>query len=234
MRRAVLACIALAAVALLLLANSEKSKAADHGDSPSVGQCDIADLYSWMTPDANRLVLAATFGGGFSTGCQYVFHTKSQDAFGAADGTPTMIICQYDNNAMSCWVGEPNNPGGGTFQSYVSGDVNNTVQSDDGMVSLFAGDRDDPFFFNGEGFNATIETVRGAAAGLTPDEYGCPAVDAGTSAALVAQLASDADGNPGVDSFAGINTSALVLELDKSLVNSGGDIISVWASTRQR
>jgi hypothetical protein len=234
MRRVALACIALAAVALLLLVNTEKSKAADHGDSPSVGQCDIADLYSWMTPDANRLVLAATFGSGFSNGCQYVLHTKSMDAFGAADGTSTMIICHYDNNAMSCWVGEPNNPGGGTFQSYVSGDINATTQSDDGMVSLFAGDRDDPFFFNGEGFNATVETVRGAAAGLVPDEYGCPAVDAGTSAALVAQLGNNAAGDPGTDSFAGLNTYALVLELDKTLVNGGGDIISVWASTRQR
>jgi hypothetical protein len=219
----------------LLLSTTEKTKAANHGDSPSVGQCDIGDLYSWMSADAGNLVLVSTYPTGFSNGCQYVFHTRSMAAFGDANSTPTMIICQYEDSTMSCWVGEPGDTaGGGGYVSSVSGAVDATVTSDDGMVKLFAGLRDDPFFFNGEGFNATVQTVRDAAPNLTPDQYGCPAVDAGTSAALVAQLANDANGNPGVDNFAGVNTSALVLELDKSLVTSGGEVISVWASTRER
>ena len=55
-----------------------------------------------------------------------------------------------------------------------------------------------------------------------------------TSNTLVTQLQTTSAGDPAVDSFLGVNTGALVIELDKTLVNSGGDILGVWASTRER
>ena len=233
MRRVLIGLVGCAGIAALLMSGVDNTKAADHGDSPNVGVCDIGDLYSWMTTDAGKVVMVATMGGGFSDTCQYVFHVNSQSAFGEAR-TATMVVCQYDAE-MHCWVGNPGESmGGDSFQAYVTGAADVTNSSDDGAVDMFYGMRDDPFFFNGEGFNATVDAVIAAAGGLTFDADGCPALDANTSNTLVTQLQTTAAGAPAVDNFAGTNTSALVIELDKTLVNSGGDILAIWASTRER
>jgi hypothetical protein len=143
-----------------------------------------------------------------------------------------MVLCQYDNNEISCWVGEAGETEGGAYQAKVSGAPGATIEGEG--IKLYAGSREDPFFFNLTGFNTAVDTVRGAAPDLTPDAYGCPNVDAATSAALVEQLSTDGAGGPAADSFAGRNVTALVVELDKTLVNSGGPTLAIWASTRQR
>jgi hypothetical protein len=232
MRRVFLGILAAASMAALLLVGHDSTNAADHLDSPSVaGPCDIADLYSWMTPDANRVVMAMTMNAAaLSDQCQYVFHVGSASAFGE-QLTSTLVVCQYQNNEIACWVGEPGQTQG-AYQAKVSGATGATLE-DEG-IKLYAGSREDPFFFNLAGFNTAVATVRGAAGDLTPNEYGCPNVDAATSAVLVQQLSSDGAGGPAVDSFAGKNVTAVVVELDKTLVNSGGPVLGIWASTRQR
>jgi hypothetical protein len=209
--------------------------AADHRDSPGPkGEppADINDLYSWV--DGNNIVLALTVfpqagaDAEFSPDVQYVFHTQSHAAFGGA-GTAVDIICTFDaTKAISCWVGDTD---------YVTGDASAPagLASTSGMFKVFAGLRDDPFFFNLDGFNDTIATVEAAAGGLVFDAAGCPAVDMATSGVLVGKLSTDPlstpPGGPAKDFFAGFNTLAIVISIDKSLLNGGGDIMSVWAST---
>jgi hypothetical protein len=105
------------------------------------------------------------------------------------------------------------------------------IQSDSGKVSVFAGRRDDPFFFELVGFKQTVEIVKAAAPSLMFDEDGCPAVDAQTSAALVAQLQQGADGEDASNTFAGSKVHSLVLQLDKELVTPGGPVVGVWAAS---
>lgn len=223
-----------AGIVILALAPS-LALAADHVDAPAVmadPTADLTDVLAWMDPSGGKmnLVLAipsAGAGSTFSDAVQYVFHVESMAAYGMP-GQSTNIICTFDTSqTVSCWVGN---------QAYVSGDASNPtgIMSSDGMVKVFAGRRDDPFFFNASGFGATIGVVAGAAAGLTFDSAGCPALDSATSTALVTQLQSEPGGGmPAMNDFAGNEVLALVLQVDVSLLDGGGPIAAVWASTRR-
>lgn len=226
--RTLLACGALAVVATA----SGSLLAADHFDSPAPQTdplTDITDLFAWMTPDAQKLNLAigvaplADPGMTFGTSVQYVFHVNSSAGYGEAQ-TETQVICQfYTSSNIECWAGD----------EYLEGDPSDPagITSASGNLRVFAGLRNDPFFFEGAGFNETVSTVVAAAPSLTFDGEGCPAVDADTSAALVGQLQSGEDGAAASDTFAGNDVLALVVQVDKSVVNSGGPVLGVWAST---
>lgn len=222
------------AMALALTAAATTALAADHLDAPAVTAspaADITDTYAWL--DSGNVVLVmnvaplATSTSKFDDTVQYVFHTESRAGFGMP-GTKVDIICTFDSaQKISCWVGS---------QGYVTGDASATggLAAADGSFKVYAGLRDDPFFFNLEGFNDAVGTVEGAAASLTFDAAGCPAVDAATSGALVGMLSGTAKGTmPAVDFFAGKNVLSIVLSVDKKLLNAGGGIMSFWASTNK-
>ncbi len=208
--------------------------AADHADGPAVRAdpaADINDLFAWMSQDAEKLYLAlsvfpfASAGSRFSDSVQYVFHIGSGTEFGgvADDGE---IICTFNAaQDVQCWAGETS----------VLGDASSPagLVSDDGRLRVFAGPRNDPFYFNLSGFNATTRIVAGAAPSLTFDAAGCPMVDAATSNVLVTQLRTNPEAGPPLDDFVGGNVLALVLEVDKSLVAGNGPIVGVWASTNR-
>jgi hypothetical protein len=164
----------------------------------------------------------------FSENVQYVFHTQSHAGFGAA-GTPVDIICTFDAaKTIQCWAGA---------DEYVTGDASAPagISSASGKVKVFAGLRDDPFFFNLDGFNDTVSFVTANAGTLMFDEAFCPAIDANLSGVLVGKLSTDPlstpPGGPAQDFFAGLNTLAIVISIDKTLLTGGGEIMSVWAST---
>jgi len=229
-------------LAIAVLAVSIPALAADHVDSPAATAeptADITDVYAWMTHDAdmlNVIVNVAPFAGDaaeFSTATQYAVHIGSSMAYGEAP-TTEMLMCQfYTEHAIECWLGD----------SYLEGDPSDPegIVSEDGSLRVFAGLRDDPFFFELNGFKATVETVVAAVPTLVEndliDDNGCPLLDAETGAALRGQLMSGVaapgeGGAPGAsDTFAGQNVLSLVFQIDKELVNSGGDLLSVWAST---
>lgn len=227
---------------IAVLAVSIPALAADHVDSPAAiaePTADITDVYAWMTEDAemlNVILNVAPFAGDaaeFSTATQYAVHIGSSMAYGE-ESTAHMLVCQfYTEHAIECWLGE----------TYVAGDPRDPegIVSEDGSLRVFAGLRDDPFFFELSGFRATVEAVVSAVPTLVDndliDENGCPMLDPETGAALRAQLMSGAaaageGGAPGAsDSFAGQNVLSMVFQIDKEIVNSGGDLLSVWAST---
>ncbi len=209
-------------------------RAADHEDSPGVRadpSADFGDVIAWMSSDAQRLHLLATVvrrattESRFSDATVYVFHTQSRTAFGEPGATPVDVSCTFEGTTtqiVTC-------SGGG---STVTGDASDPagITSQDGKLRVFAGLRNDAFFFNSSGFNATRGAVINAASSLTFDAAGCPALDEATSNALVTTLMTT-DGGPAVDAFGNANILVLAVAVDKSLVTAGGPIVSVYGST---
>lgn len=207
-------------------------QAADHIDSPAaVGDplADITDVYAWMDADAehlNVIVNVSPFSGEaskFSPAVVYAVHVGSSAEYGAKQ-TEAQILCQfYSAEGIECWLGD----------EYVSGDASKVtgVSSKSGKLKVFAGLRDDPFYFELNGFRETVKAVVAAAPSLEFNTHGCPAVDEKTSAALVGQLQSGIDGAKASDTFGGANVLSLVLQVDKTLLTKGGPLLSVWAGT---
>jgi hypothetical protein len=73
--------------------------------------------------------------------------------------------------------------------------------------------------------------VTAAKANLAFDTNRCPLLDAPTATALVTQLKTAPDGGAPQDHFLGANLLAIVVQLDKSILTSGGPVVSVWAAT---
>ena len=207
------------------------ASAADHLDSPAASAeptADITDVYAWMNGEADRLNLVmnvhhmAGADARFSDAVSYVFHVGSASAFGEPQ-TEMDVVCQfYAVDRIECWAGD----------EYVEGDPSSTdgLTSDGGALRVFAGRRDDPFFFELVGFQETVKAVVAAAPGLEFVD-GCPTLDASTAGALVGQLQHGQDGADASNSFAGSSVLSLVIQLHKNLVTAGGPIVSVWGST---
>jgi len=218
--------------------------AADHTDGPQATAdpaADITDVFAWTSSDGTKLNLimnvfpAATAAAKFSNAVQYVLHTQSHPGFGQAAAASEDIVCTFDTSQrVSCWAGT----------EYVNGDASSTtgIASGDGKLRVFTGLRDDPFFFNLDGFKHLVATVKSAVAANAlpaPDAAGCydlgdPNASGTTANTLVKFLMSDVSGNqPPVDHFKGLNVLSIVLQVDLSIVNKGGPIVSVWGSTNR-
>jgi hypothetical protein len=204
--------------------------AADHNDAPGATAeptADITDLFAWMNADADMLNLVmnvhhmAGETAEFSDAVTYVFHVNSSSAFGAAQ-TETNIVCQfYTSDGIECWAGD----------EYLTGDPSDTdgITSASGNMRVFAGRRDDPFFFELTGFQETVAAA--IAAEPTLDAEGCPDIDDTTSGILVDQLQHGADGAEPSNTFAGSSVLSIVVQIDKTLVDEGGPMLGVWGST---
>jgi hypothetical protein len=224
--------LGLSALAVILFA-APLALAADHQDGPAATadpSADITDVFAWMSPDASMVNLVmdvfpfATGTPLFSNTVQYVFHTSSRPSFGMASAASVNVICTFDTGqTISCWAGA----------EYVTGDASSAtgLTSASGKLKVFAGLRNDPFFFNLDGFKATVADVTAAKGSLGFDTHGCPALDAPTVTALVTQLATAPDGGAPQNHFLGANLLAIVVQVDKSILTSGGPLVSVWAAT---
>lgn len=190
-----------------ILAGPGVALAADHIDSPQTindPAADITDLYAFMNPnDANELVLVAdvnpfaTSATRFSDAVLYTFHLTN----GA--GTGNEIQCTFDtpdettlDQTVTC-----TGPGNRT----VSGPIGQVNTNSDFRV--FAGVRDDPFFFDEEAFLNTVQS-------------GSPQFT-----------------DPGTDFFAGLNVASIVVGIDVSAISQGSGEArftqSVWLSTER-
>lgn len=218
------------------LAGEKRLEAADHTDPPAISanvKADLNDLFAWI--DGSDLALALTIeknaanGAGFSDAVQYVIHVDR-------GGTMTEVICEFDstdNTAVRCYVGRADD------FVLVEGDPSDSASplTGDG-IRIYAGLRNDPFFFNGAGLTATAAFVNMVAGTLTLDANGCPELDGATAGALVNCLTTQCDVGPGeqanaaaVDNFAGENVLALVVTVPMASVTGSGDTLKVWGST---
>lgn len=220
----------LAVVALL----ATQGQAADHVDSPTLTtnpMADITDVYSWMTGSNLNLVMdvSPTDDGthSFGSAVLYVFHltSKVELGVGAPGGVETKVILRFaSNTSVECWVTDAT----GT-KDYVTGDPSNPagVASILGKVKVFAGRRSDPFFFNATGFAAAVTAIKMFPTNPPPDAAGCPIGINTTDAGQVRSLLAT-----GGDAFATTNVMSVVVQLDKSLVNSDANTtVAVWGST---
>ncbi len=208
------------------------ASAADHIDAPAATaepNADVTDVYTWMSTDATKVNLIvnvhhmAGADSAFSPAVQYAIHINSAAKFGDK-ATESVMLCQfYKASGLECWLGD----------EYVVGDPSDTkgITSASGKVRVFAGRRDDPFFFELVGFKETVKAVVAAAKDLTFDDEGCPKLDKPTSDALVGQLQSGAKGAPASNTFAGSSVLSFAFQIDKTLLTKGGPVLGVWAST---
>lgn len=223
---------------------------------------DITDVFAWMNSAGTKVNLAMDVSPAddgtrnFGPSVQYVFHVLSHtgatagSAYGGAisgtgTATETKVICTFaSNTSIQCWVVGANN----TVKDYVTGDPSNTagLTSADGKVRVFAGRRSDPFFFNFDGFTDAVAFVDGVegsnGSGLDAlkDAAGCPNISGvpGAPEQLQAYLGEGSGSGSGAhlcaggDCFAKLNVQAIVLQIDKTLLNDGSNIVlSVWGST---
>ena len=218
------------------------ARSADHLDAPATKidhPADINDVYTFLDGTNVAFVMttfpAAPAGTKFSDAVQYVFHTASGAALLTGTTQDYNIICTFDAaQKIQCW--------GGTDE-YVTGDASAAagVASADGKMKVFAGMRADPFFFNLDGFKDATKFVATNAPALVDagifNGAGCPQLPVGTAAVVGGKLAGNPDaaaaGIPD-DFFKKLNGMAIVVSIDKSLINKGGPVTSVWASTHKK
>lgn len=213
---------------------ASQGRAADHADSPTLSgnpMADITDVYAWMTGSNLNLVMDVSplddTTHSFDPAVLYVFHLTSKSGLGvgASGGTETKVICRFaSNSSVQCWA---TNAAGTTTRDYVTGDPRDPagVTSALGKFKVFAGPRSDPAFFNVAGLTSAVGLVNGLAPAL--DASGCPSALTPAQAGMIRTALST-----GADAFAGKNVMAIVVQIDRSLVNTGGNkTVAVWGST---
>lgn len=185
--------------------------AADHLDTPSViadPRADIGDLYAWTSYDGRQLNLAMTIvGHTFSDQLQYVFHIDSGKRFGETTAT-TDIVCRIASAGnVLCKVG-------------------NTA-----VARVFAGLRDDPFYNNVKGTREAYAVAADAMMGSAKsDAAGCPMFGETTSK-LILETWRHTGGGPAKNFLAGWTPASLVVSVDLNVINRGGTMLGVWATT---
>ena len=186
--------------------------AADHIDAPSVTNkpTDITDVYVFRAEDPDNMVFVANTQGLLTPGAtaDAKFDENTLIEFNIdnnGDNVEDLVIqCIVKNGKMKVYG--PAVPKVTGTVSYLN--INKlSVQTDitkyeqepaigigDNGVKVFAGPRDDPFFFDLVRFR---QVIAGQASSFN---------------------------NPGNDTFAGTNVMGLVVEVPKSLLNSTGTI----------
>ncbi len=204
--------IILVACGALLLVGGTILYAADHIDSPAVtGQTtDITDLYVFRAADQNNMVFVANTQGlltpGTTGGAKFDANTLIEfNIDNNNDKIEDLVIqCIYDAATNSMKAYGPVAPSEKGTRSKIEGAVaveaavtaygaSAVIGSQNGF-KLFAGPRDDPFFFDLNRYKAILA---GTAPGFN---------------------------NPGTDAFAGTNVLSVVVEVPKTTLASNGTI----------
>ncbi|HEY5755402.1 MAG TPA: DUF4331 family protein [Steroidobacter sp.] len=202
--------------------------AADHLDTPSViadPRADIGDVFAWTSHDARRLNLAMTIvGHTFSDQLEYVFHIDSGKGFGKTTAT-TDIVCRIASASnVLCKVGNAD---------VASGDASGPkgVEGRNKRLRVFAGLRDDPFYNNVKGTREAYGVAADAMMGVSKnDAAGCPVFNEATSR-LILDTWRHTGGGPAKNFLAGWTPASLVISVDLDVVNRGGTMLGVWATT---
>ena len=194
--------------------------AADHKDSPAVERdpaTDIADVYAFRRGD--NLVVAMTvqnlsISGSatdlFNPRARYqLFVDNTDNSVLAANATITVTF-SGSNPQMFSVAGLTASPIVGACTGF--GNAGSPVVTTSGSIKVFAGPRDDPFFFDLAGFREFLAGTYTPAAGLRSGTTGLPR-----------------------NAFAGLNVAAIVIELPiiavtgQATPNTG--TIRAWGAT---
>lgn len=220
MKRLVLMCASLALAG--------QAFASDHLDTRTViadPRADIGDIFAWTSHDAKRLNLVmAMVGHTFSPDLLYAFHIDSGAKYGATAAT-TSIVCRFPAaNTVVCRAGDAD---------IAQGNAGRTqgLESQNKSFRVFAGLRDDPFFNNVKGSRAAYQVAaRALRNGTALDAAGCAKFDVATSRAILDEW-RHTDKGPATNFLVGWTPASLVISVDLSVVNKGGKMLAVWATT---
>lgn len=213
--------------------------AADHAESPGVDAdpaADFGDVYVFRAPDrpANtRLVGAFTFGNrpaprtriDVGVYCdRNILYTLNIDTNN--DNLPNHVIhARVDRDPRgNCGLQIEGAPGAGA--ATFSGPEGVVFTSPTGLRA-FIGLGDDPFFFDAQGFNATVATFTPGDANDPPT---CPPPIAPGPAC---RLRFSGGANNGTnDSFGFRNVTFIVFEMDLTAIPlAPGGVLRVWGTT---
>lgn len=214
-----------AGVAIALTAGPSGAGAADHLDAPGLTppggdvRLDLTDIYAFRTA-GGRTALVLNVNGFSQAGKQATFATGVPSVAATKRVSYNLRI---DNNGdaredvvLSVTFGNPNKRGVQQMQVRRNGKLvlsgktspfGRVVVNKGKGVRGFAGMRDDPFFFDLQGFINILSSEPGKSF------LGCK--------------------GPRPDAFANSNVSSIVLELKPSLLTHGSSKIGVWATTNQ-
>jgi hypothetical protein len=199
--------------------------AADHIDSPNVTNTpnDITDLYVFRGENTNNLVFVANTQGLMSPSstASARFDENTVMEFNIDNNNDKVedlvIQCKYDAASNSMKVYGPVAPSETGIRSKIEGTETASVAvtpygagapvtaTSANGIKVFAGPRDDPFFFDLTQFK---KIIAGTATGFLP---------AGSA----------------TDAFAGTNVMSVVVEVPKSMLGSSG-AINVWLETKKK
>lgn len=187
--------------------------AADHIDTPAVTNqpSDITDLYVFRAQDPNNLVFVANSQGLMSPAASATakFDENTLLEFNIDNNNDNIedlvIQCKYDAASNKMVVYGPILPttpgtkskleGTGSAEVIVTAYSGTPITGTGSTgIKVFAGPRDDPFFFDLNRYKAILA---GTAPGFN---------------------------NPGTDTFAGTNVMSVVVEVPKTLVGGTGKI----------
>jgi len=193
--------------------------AADHIDAPAVTSkpTDITDVYVFRAQNPDNLVFvantqgllspAATSDAKFDEGTMIEFNIDN-----TGDNVEDLVIqCIAKNGNMRVYgPAKPKVTGTISYlnisdfsvQTAITKYGQDPVIGEEDGIKVFAGPRDDPFFFDLVRFR---QVIAGQASSFN---------------------------NPGNDTFAGTNVLGLVVEVPKSLLGSNNGTINVWAETK--
>jgi Domain of unknown function (DUF4331) len=202
------------AAAMALVVGGGILWAADHVDSP-----DITDVYAFRGADPNNIVFvgntqglmapSATATAKFDVNTLLEFNIDNNN-----DNIEDLVIqAIYDGSKMKFYG--PVAPSQKGTRSQLEGAVTAEVAvtpygnapvtaTGTNGIKVFAGPRDDPFFFDLDQFK---KVVAGTATGFN---------------------------NPGTDRFAGTNVLSLVVEIPKSLLNATTGKLNLWMETKKK
>ena len=210
----------LLAIGLGLFGSAALTWAADHKDSPAVERdpaTDIADVYAFRRVD--NLVVAMTvqnlsISGNatdlFNPRARYqIFVDNTDDGVLTANATITVTF-SGSNPQMFKVTGLTPTPIEGPTSGFSN--ASNPAITTSGPIQVFAGPRDDPFFFDLAGFRQFLSGTYIPANGLRSATGGLPR-----------------------NAFAGLNVAAIVIELPITAVTGLSDpntgTIRAWAAT---